>query len=344
MSPGQYLTVRLRPDGPDRARGHPQLLALDGQPVRRVPHQRQARAPRGRELVPARPRPRRRHDRGRGAARRLHPARRRAPGRPAQRRRRRDPGPGDAPHPRHARGRAARCGGCTEPATAASTRSAPRSTACSPRCPTRTGSSATAGPVPSETPGAAFDTVGRLSIETVTAAGIPADADYYLCGPDAFMQSLSAALIARGTTPEHVAMEVFGAKAVIVAPGLEGEHPPPHAPTGPPGDGPGGDLQPQQPHRSPWDPSYGNLLEFAEACDIPVSFGCRIGVCHYCETGLLTGEVALRHRAARAARRRARAPVLLAARRRGDARALTALTARRSPGRFAMMRRCAPPM
>ncbi|MGH2894463.1 MAG: 2Fe-2S iron-sulfur cluster-binding protein [Solirubrobacteraceae bacterium] len=40
-----------------------------------------------------------------------------------------------------------------------------------------------------------------------------------------------------------------------------------------------------------WDPSYGNLLEFAEACDIPVSFGCRIGVCHYCETGLLTGEV-----------------------------------------------------
>jgi ferredoxin len=33
------------------------------------------------------------------------------------------------------------------------------------------------------------------------------------------------------------------------------------------------------------------LLEFAEACDVPVSFGCRIGVCHSCETGLLTGEV-----------------------------------------------------
>jgi ferredoxin-NADP reductase len=146
-------------------------------------------------------------------------------------------------------------------------------------------------PGPAEAPGAAFDLVGRLSIETIAAAGIPVDADYYLCGPDAFMQSLSAALIARGTVPEHVAMEVFGAKAVIVAPGLEGEHPPPHAPAGPPGDGP-----PVTFSRSnltlPWDPGYGSLLEFAEACEIPVSFGCRIGVCHYCETGLLTGEVA----------------------------------------------------
>ncbi len=145
-------------------------------------------------------------------------------------------------------------------------------------------------PGPGEAPGAAFDTIGRLSIETIAAAGIPVDADYYLCGPDAFMQSLSAALIARGTTPEHVAMEVFGAKAVIVAPGLEGEHPPPHAPAGPPADGP-----PVTFSRSnltlPWDPGYGSLLEFAEACDVPVSFGCRIGVCHYCETGLLTGEV-----------------------------------------------------
>ncbi|HEX3974644.1 MAG TPA: MOSC and FAD-binding oxidoreductase domain-containing protein [Solirubrobacteraceae bacterium] len=146
-------------------------------------------------------------------------------------------------------------------------------------------------PGPGETPGTAFDLVGRVSIQTMAGAGVPVDADYYVCGPDAFMQSLSAALIARGTVPEHVAMEVFGAKAVIVAPGLEGEHPPPHAPAGPPGDGP-----PVTFSRSNltlrWDPGYGNLLEFAEACDIPVSFGCRIGVCHYCETGLLTGEVA----------------------------------------------------
>ena len=145
-------------------------------------------------------------------------------------------------------------------------------------------------PVAGERPGAGFDLVGRLSIETITGAGVPADADYYLCGPDAFMRSLSAALVARGTAPEHVAMEVFGAKAVTFAPGLEGERPAPHAPGGPPGDGPAVTFS-RSNLTLPWDQSYGSLLEFAEACDIPVNFGCRIGVCHYCETGLLTGAV-----------------------------------------------------
>jgi ferredoxin-NADP reductase/ferredoxin len=145
-------------------------------------------------------------------------------------------------------------------------------------------------PDPGDRPGAAFDTVGRLSIETIAADGIPTDADYYLCGPDAFMQSLSAALIARGALPEHVAMEVFGAKAVTFAPGLDGKRPSPHPPGGPPADGPAVTFS-RSNLTLPWDQSYGNLLEFAEACDIPVNFGCRIGVCHYCETGLLTGEV-----------------------------------------------------
>ena len=40
-----------------------------------------------------------------------------------------------------------------------------------------------------------------------------------------------------------------------------------------------------------WDSSYSSLLEFAEACDVPVGFGCRIGVCHNCESGLVDGEV-----------------------------------------------------
>jgi ferredoxin-NADP reductase/MOSC domain-containing protein YiiM/ferredoxin len=145
-------------------------------------------------------------------------------------------------------------------------------------------------PDPGEAPGGAFDQVGRVSIETIAGAGVPIDADYYLCGPEAFMHALSAALVARGTTPEHVSMEVFGAKAVIVVPGLDGERPPPHEPSGPPGTGPAITFS-RANLTVPWDPSYGNLLEFAEACDVPVSFGCRIGVCHNCETGVLAGAV-----------------------------------------------------
>jgi ferredoxin-NADP reductase/MOSC domain-containing protein YiiM len=145
-------------------------------------------------------------------------------------------------------------------------------------------------PDPEDTTGAGFDRTGRISIETITDAAIPAAADYYLCGPDAFMRSLSAALTARGTAPEHVAMELFGAGAVITPPGLEGARPAPHPPSGAPGTGPAVTFS-RSGLTVPWDDSHGNLLELAEACDVPVSFGCRNGVCHYCESGLFSGEI-----------------------------------------------------
>jgi ferredoxin len=43
-----------------------------------------------------------------------------------------------------------------------------------------------------------------------------------------------------------------------------------------------------------WDPKYPSLLELAEACDVPVRWSCRTGVCHRCESGLVAGAVAYR--------------------------------------------------
>jgi ferredoxin len=43
-----------------------------------------------------------------------------------------------------------------------------------------------------------------------------------------------------------------------------------------------------------WDLSIQSLLELAEACDVPVRWSCRTGVCHSCETGLIGGTVAYR--------------------------------------------------
>jgi len=40
-----------------------------------------------------------------------------------------------------------------------------------------------------------------------------------------------------------------------------------------------------------WGPAYASLLELAEACDVPVRWSCRTGVCHNCESGLVAGEV-----------------------------------------------------
>jgi ferredoxin len=41
----------------------------------------------------------------------------------------------------------------------------------------------------------------------------------------------------------------------------------------------------------PWDDPYPSLLDVAEACDVPVGFGCRNGTCHNCQSGLPAGEV-----------------------------------------------------
>ena len=38
-------------------------------------------------------------------------------------------------------------------------------------------------------------------------------------------------------------------------------------------------------------PAYQSILELAEACDVPVRWACRTGVCHSCESGLVSGAV-----------------------------------------------------
>ncbi|WP_422394202.1 2Fe-2S iron-sulfur cluster-binding protein [Nostoc flagelliforme] len=38
---------------------------------------------------------------------------------------------------------------------------------------------------------------------------------------------------------------------------------------------------------------FQNLLELAGACDVPVRWFCRTGVCHTCECGLISGSVKL---------------------------------------------------
>jgi ferredoxin len=40
-----------------------------------------------------------------------------------------------------------------------------------------------------------------------------------------------------------------------------------------------------------WGTAFQSLLELAEACDVPVRWSCRTGVCHNCESGLVAGKV-----------------------------------------------------
>ena len=44
----------------------------------------------------------------------------------------------------------------------------------------------------------------------------------------------------------------------------------------------------------PWGATFQSLLELAEACDVPMRWSCRTGVCHTCETSLVAGTVRYR--------------------------------------------------
>ncbi len=40
-----------------------------------------------------------------------------------------------------------------------------------------------------------------------------------------------------------------------------------------------------------WNGRFKSILELAEACNVPVKWSCRTGVCHVCECGLLDGQL-----------------------------------------------------
>jgi len=145
-------------------------------------------------------------------------------------------------------------------------------------------------PAPGEVPGRDYQTAGRLSASVLAGLGLPRDADAYICGPAAFMAEISAALVDLGIDGARVHTEIFGA-APSSTPGIAAAAArPPHPPAGEPGDGPEVAFA-RSGLTVRWDRGYGSLLELAEACDVPVRWSCRTGVCHTCETDLLSGTV-----------------------------------------------------
>jgi len=145
-------------------------------------------------------------------------------------------------------------------------------------------------PSPDDVKGRDFDSAGHLSASLLATLNPPPDAQAYICGPAAFMDDISAGLAALGMKAAQIHTEPFGPAAGLT-PGIAATPArAPHPPAGEPGHGPTiafarSDLT------IPWNSDYGTLLELAEACDVPVRWSCRTGVCHTCETTLITGNV-----------------------------------------------------
>jgi ferredoxin-NADP reductase/MOSC domain-containing protein YiiM len=130
----------------------------------------------------------------------------------------------------------------------------------------------------------------RLSPAVLTALGLPRDCDAYICGPAGFMAEMSAALAGIGLDAAAIHTEIFGA-APSTTPGIAATPArQPHPPAGEPGHGPQIAFA-RSGLTVRWDEDRASLLELAEACDVPVRWSCRTGVCHTCETSLMSGSV-----------------------------------------------------
>jgi ferredoxin-NADP reductase len=144
-------------------------------------------------------------------------------------------------------------------------------------------------PATTDRVGTDFDAAGHIDIALLEKIGVSQDSDFYLCGPTSFLQDMRDGLRNWGVLAEKVHTEIFGSLEAIT-PGMAQVVHTPHQPQGAPGPGP-----PVSFARSgitvAWDPKFASLLELAEACDVPVRWSCRIGVCHTCMTGLIDGSI-----------------------------------------------------
>ena len=138
--------------------------------------------------------------------------------------------------------------------------------------------------------GVDYDETGHVTADVIAAAGTPVTSDFFLCGPGPFMDSLRSGLVALGVPAGDVHTEHFGAEDSITPGVVPGPDRDPHAPDGAEGTGALVTfVRSALPVR--WDDRFPSLLELAEACDVPVRWSCRTGVCHTCETAMLDGGV-----------------------------------------------------
>jgi len=137
--------------------------------------------------------------------------------------------------------------------------------------------------------GADFDAPGHIDTALLERIGVSQASDFYLCGPSSFSQSMSDGLRNWGVLAGNVHTEIFGSLEAVT-PGMAQVVYTPHLPPGPPGSGPPVSFA-RSGITAAWDPKFRSLLELAEACDIPVRWSCRIGVCHTCMTGLIDGSI-----------------------------------------------------
>ncbi len=137
-----------------------------------------------------------------------------------------------------------------------------------------------------------FDATGRLSRSVFDAVGVPREAEVYICGPNRFMADMKETLAALDVAPARIHAEIFNGSESRTPGIVDVTTRPPHLPGDDADTGPLVSFA-RSGIAAHWKASaYNSILELAEACDVPVRWACRTGVCHNCESGLVSGAVA----------------------------------------------------
>ena len=137
-----------------------------------------------------------------------------------------------------------------------------------------------------------FDAAGHLSRSVFDEVGLAREAHVYLCGPTRFMAEMKDALANFGVAPGRVHVELFNGSESRTSGVVGAATRAPHLPRGDAETGPLVSFA-RSGIAAHWNAAaYQSILELAEACDVAVRWSCRTGVCHNCESGLVSGTVA----------------------------------------------------
>jgi ferredoxin-NADP reductase/predicted pyridoxine 5'-phosphate oxidase superfamily flavin-nucleotide-binding protein len=130
-----------------------------------------------------------------------------------------------------------------------------------------------------------FDVAGRIDLALLKARLPFDDYDFYLCGPDGFMQANYDGLKSLNVAEARIHAEAFGPSALKRAGGTTKAELPPIA------ESTVRVVFAASGKEARWKPGDGDLLTLAESRGIAPAFGCRGGHCGTCKTKVLQGAV-----------------------------------------------------
>lgn len=141
-------------------------------------------------------------------------------------------------------------------------------------------------PSADEVMGRDFHHEGRVSVELFRKLLPSNNYDYFLCGPGAFMESITDGLRAWGVPDEWVHFEAFGPASVkrVATPAVKASL------TAAPFVGMEVTFA-KSGQKVWWDQAYSSLLELAEAKGVKIDAGCRAGNCGSCLVAVKSGAV-----------------------------------------------------